>query len=150
MEPIPVLMSLTNCELVMREGASAPTPLVIADAPAEAAAALAVAVRHERHSRALGELDSDAVLAVRAIGELADRLDPAPGADMHVLRLDAQDLGVVCDAAERYVAERDVDSYQPPEERARITALREVRGGLRDAQARLMLAGLSSEDPALA
>ncbi|MEA2246732.1 MAG: hypothetical protein QOH46_1261 [Solirubrobacteraceae bacterium] len=145
-----MLMSLTNCELVMREGPGGPTPVVIADAPAEAAAALAVAVRHERHRLALGELESDAVLAIRAIGELADGLDPAPGADMHVLRLDAEDLGIVCDAAERYVAERDVESYQPPEERTRITALREMRGGLRDAQARLMLAGLSSEDPALA
>ncbi|MEA2229859.1 MAG: hypothetical protein QOF04_3489 [Solirubrobacteraceae bacterium] len=145
-----MLMSLTNCELVMREGPGGPTPVVIADAPAEAAAALAVAVRHERHRLALGELESDAVLAIRAIGELADGLDPAPGADMHVLRLDAEDLGLVCDAAERYVAERDVESYQPPEERTRITALREMRGGLRDAQARLMLAGLSSEDPALA
>jgi hypothetical protein len=68
---------------------------------------------------------------------------------MHVLRLDAGDVAVVCDTAERYVAERDVESYQPPDERARITALRETRDSLRDAQARLMLAGLSAGDPAL-
>jgi hypothetical protein len=69
---------------------------------------------------------------------------------MAVLRLDAADLGVVCDAAERYVAERDVDSYQPPEERVRITALREARDSLRDAQARLMLAALTAHDQAVA
>jgi hypothetical protein len=53
----------------------------------------------------------------------------------------------VCDAAEAYVAERDVDGYQPPAERERLAALREVLDSLRDAQARLMLAGLSFDDP---
>jgi hypothetical protein len=142
-------MSLTNCEIVMIEGPAGRTPVVIADVPAEASTALADAVRHERHARALGELDTAAALALRALNDLAGRLDAAPGATMHVLRLDPADVAVVADAADRYVAERDVDSYQPPEERARITALRDVRDSLRDAQARLMLAGLSSEDPAL-
>ncbi|MEA2289736.1 MAG: hypothetical protein QOD55_1733 [Solirubrobacteraceae bacterium] len=142
-------MSLINCEIVMTEGPAGRLAVLVADVPATAAGALADAVRHERNARAMGELDSAAVLAVRAISELADRLDPAPGAGMHVLRLDAGDVAVVCDTAERYVAERDVESYQPPDERARITALRETRDSLRDAQARLMLAGLSAGDPAL-
>jgi hypothetical protein len=67
---------------------------------------------------------------------------------MHVVRLSGDDVAVVADVAEAYVAERDVDGYQPAPERARLAALRDVRDSLRDAQAKLMLAGLSFETPA--
>jgi hypothetical protein len=139
-------MSLTNCEILMTEGPDGRSPVVVADVPAPTAAALADAVAHHRNILAVGELDSGGAILVRRAGELVDRLRPAPDATMAVIRLDAGELGVVCDAAERYVAERDVDSYQPPEERGRITALREARDSLRDAQARLMLAGLAAPE----
>jgi hypothetical protein len=141
--PTTVTMSLMNCELVMVEGADGPAPVVIADVPVAAATALADAVARRRDTRAVGELDAAGALDLRALSELADRLRPAPEVQMHVVRLDAGDLGVVCDAAESYVAERDVDGYQPPAERERLAALRDVRDSLRDAQARIMLAGLS-------
>lgn len=141
-------MSLRNCELVMVEGPDGPVPVVIADVPAAASDALADAVARRRDALALGELDAARALEVRALSDLVDRLRPAPGAEMHVLRLGAEDTAVVCDAAERYVAERDTDGYQPAAERARLAALRDVRDSLRDAQARLMLAGLSFETPA--
>ena len=146
--PTTATMSLTNCELVMVPGPDGPTPMVVADVPATAAEALADAVARRRDGRALGELDAAQALEVRALSDLVDRLRPAPGAEMHVLRLGADDTAVVLDAAERYVAERDVDGYQPAPERARLAALRDVRDSLRDAQARIMLAGLSFETPA--
>jgi hypothetical protein len=141
-------MSLSNCELVMVEGPDGTVPVVVADVPAAAAEALADAVARRRDGLALGELEAAQALEVRSLSDLADRLRPAPGAEMHVLRLGAADTAVVCDAAERYVAERDIECYQPPAERARLAALRDVRDSLRDVQARLMLAGLSFETPA--
>jgi hypothetical protein len=141
-------MSLTNCELVIVNGPDGPSAVVVADVPAPAAEALADAVARRRDSRALGELEAAQALEVRALSDLADRLRPAAGAEMHVLRLRADDVAVVADAADAYVAERDVDGYQPAPERARLAALRDVRDSLRDAQARLMLAGLSFETPA--
>jgi hypothetical protein len=143
-------MSLRNCEIAIDTGPGGPVPVVVADVPAPTAAALADAVAHHRNGLAIGEIDSERTILVRRAGDLTDRLRPSPDAAMAVLRLDAADLAVVCDAAERYVAERDVDSYQPPEERDRITALRDARDGLRDAQARLMLAGLASPDHSVA
>jgi hypothetical protein len=141
-------MSLSNCELVIVTGPDGPSALVVADVPAPAAEALADAVARRRDARALGELEAAQALEVRALSDLADRLRPAPGAEIHVLRLSADDVAIVADAAEAYVAERDVDGYQPAPERARLAALRDVRDSLRDAQAKLMLAGLSFETPA--
>ena len=146
--PTTAMMSFINCELVMVPGPDGPTPLVVADVAAAAAEALADAVARRRDTLALGELEAAQALEVRALSDLADRLRPAPGVEMHVLRLSADDAAVVADAADRYVAERDVDGYQPAPERARLAALRDVRDSLRDAQAKLMLAGLSLETPA--
>lgn len=39
---------------------------------------------------------------------------------------------MLCELASTYVAERDVDSYQPPEERGRIAQLRAMSGTLMD------------------
>jgi hypothetical protein len=141
-------MSLSNCELVIVTGPDGPSARVVADVPAPTAEALADAVARRRDARALGELEAAQALEVRALSDLADRLRPAPEAEMHVVRLSGDDVAVVADAAEAYVAERDVDGYQPAPERARLAALRDVRDSLRDAQAKLMLAGLSFETPA--
>jgi predicted RNA-binding Zn ribbon-like protein len=132
-------MSLTNCELTLTPSG----PQVVADAPAAASQALADACTYRRRALTLGALDTDGVLAMRRLGELIDRLTPAPAAAMHVLRLDGDDVAEACAAAAAYVTERDTESYQPPEERARIAALRELQAPLADAQAKLMLAALS-------
>src|SRR4051812_3143668 len=141
-------MSLLNCELVLAPGPHGPGPVVVADAPAETAAALADAVAWRRDGLALGPLQAADALALRRLSGFEERLRPAPGAERHVVRLDGDDAAAACEALERYVAERDVDGYQPAPERARLAALRELRDPLRDVQARLMLAGLSFEMPA--
>jgi hypothetical protein len=146
--PTTVSMSLSNCELVVIPGPDGPEPLVVADVPAATADALADAVCYRRDALARRELEAAQALEVRGLSDLADRLRPAPGAEMHVVRLSADDTAVACDAVERYVAERDIDGYQPAPERARLAALREVRESLRDAEAKLVLAGLSFDDPA--
>jgi hypothetical protein len=132
-------MSLTNCELTFTPSG----PQVIADVAAVASQALADACAYRRRALTLGALDADGVLAMRRLGELIDRLTPAPAAEMHVLRLDGDDTAEACAAATAYVAERDTESYQPPEERTRIAALRELQAPLADAQGKLMLAALS-------
>ena len=84
----------------------------------------------------LARLDHDAaddVLALRAWMTLDDMLaatavfgDEAP---MTLVRDDVQKL---CELAASYVAERDVESYQPLEERERIALLRTLGGPLMD------------------
>ena len=141
--PTTAMVSLSNCELVMTDGPDGPEPVVVADVTAAAAEALADAVTRRRDVLALGEIEAARALELRALSELVDRLRPAPGAEMHVLRLGPDEAAIVGDAADSYVTKPDVDGDQPPEERARIEALREVRDSLRDAQARLMLADMS-------
>jgi hypothetical protein len=71
-----------------------------------------------------GTLETDKVLALRAAGALADRLDEHRGLEGRApVRLTADHVRVLIDAVSAYVMERDTESYQPPEERARIAAL---------------------------
>ena len=84
----------------------------------------------------LARLEHDAaddVLALRAWMTLDDMLaatavfgDEAP---MTLVREDAQ---MLCELAASYVTERDVESYQPLEERERIALLRTLGGPLMD------------------
>jgi hypothetical protein len=68
---------------------------------------------------------ADAVVGLRAAGALADRLDEHRGVEglAHV-RVNSDDVRLLIEAASVYVAERDTESYQSPEERARIAELR--------------------------
>lgn len=71
-----------------------------------------------------GSLDADTVLELRAAGALADRIDELRGVEGRApVRLDADEARLLMGAASAYVAERDTESYQPPEERARIAEL---------------------------
>jgi hypothetical protein len=68
--------------------------------------------------------DADSVLELRAAGALADRLDEFRGAEGHApVRVNADQVRLLIGAAVAYVTERDTESYQPPEERARIAEL---------------------------
>ena len=70
------------------------------------------------------ELDADEVLSLRAAGVLADRLDEHRGVEGKApVRLNADQVRLLIEAAWGYIAERDVDTYQPPEERERIAEL---------------------------
>jgi hypothetical protein len=69
-------------------------------------------------------LEAEKVLELRAAGALADRLDEHRGAEGRApVRLDATGARLLIEAVSAYVMERDVDSYQPPEERERLAAL---------------------------
>lgn len=141
-------LNLSNHEIVTAPGPDGPVATVVFDVAAAAAGALADAVGYDRDLLGRDALESEDILRLRALGDLAERLRPAEGAEMTVLRLDADDVARAADAAERFVALRDVEAYQPPEDRARIAAVRDLVPALRDVQARLMLAGLGAAQTA--
>jgi hypothetical protein len=71
-----------------------------------------------------GSLETDKVIELRAAGALADRLDDHRGVEGRApVRLTADQVRVLIEAVSAYVMERDTETYQPPEERARIAAL---------------------------
>ena len=133
----------------MTPGPDGPTPTVIFDLSVAAAGALADAIAYERDLLGIGALESEDILRLRALGDLADRVRPREDGEMAVLRLDADDAAQAAHAAEHFVTVRDVEAYQTPEDRARIAAIREIVPALRDVQARLMLAGLGASEAAL-
>jgi hypothetical protein len=68
--------------------------------------------------------DAEVVLELRAAGALADRLDEHRGIEGRApVRLNADHVRLLIGAAASYVSERDVESYQPPEERGRLAEL---------------------------
>ena len=70
------------------------------------------------------KIEADAVLELRAAGALADRLDEFRGVEGRApVRLTADQARTLIEAASAYRSERDVDSYQPPEERERLAEL---------------------------
>jgi hypothetical protein len=82
--------------------------------------------------------DAEAVLEMRAAGALADRLDQHRGLEGRApVRVNADHVRLLIGAASAYVMERDVESYQAPEERERIAQLRELIDPLFDLVANL-------------
>src|SRR3954469_18716822 len=78
-----------------------------------------------RRFQAGGLDEAEAVLDLRATGALADRIDEHRGIEgMAPVRLNADHVRLLIGAASAYVMERDIESYQPPEERDRIALLR--------------------------
>lgn len=97
-------------------------------------AALAVALAFRREQIGRQGLDSaEPVLELRALMTLDDLLaairETGPDATLTVTRDQAQ---LLCEIAGAYVADRDIDSYQAPEERDRIARLRALAGPLMD------------------
>ena len=69
-------------------------------------------------------LEADTVLELRAAGALADRIDEFRGVEGNApVRLNADQVRLAIEALWAYIAERDIETYQPPEERARIAEL---------------------------
>jgi hypothetical protein len=82
--------------------------------------------------------EADAVLELRAAGQLADRLDEFRGAEGRApLRLNADQARLLIEAASGYLMERDTESYQSPEERARLARLSSMIDPLFDLVAEL-------------
>lgn len=82
-------------------------------------------------------LEADKVVELRAAGALADRIDEHRGLEGAVVRLNADQARLLIEALWSYIAERDVDAYQPPEERARIAELAAMADPLFDLVAEL-------------
>lgn len=102
----------------------------------------------------LARVDYDAaedVLALRSWITLDDLLvstavfgDEAPMTWTH------EQARMLCELACTYVVERDVDSYQPPEERERIAGLRALSGTLMDCCSEFATAQQQVREPPLA
>ena len=85
-----------------------------------------------------GSLEADKVLELRSAGALADRLDEFRGVEGRApVRLNADHVRLLIESASAFRSERDVDSYQPPEERARLAGLGELIDPLFDLLAEL-------------
>jgi len=77
--------------------------------------------------------DADGVLVLRGWITLDDLLaSTSVFGDEAPLTIVREQALMLCELAVTYVAERDVESYQPPEERDRIAALRLLSGPLMD------------------
>ena len=104
----------------------------VVDRDDNAALAEALAWRREQVGRE-GLEDADAVIELRALMTLDDMLgavvDNGPDATVTLKRDQAR---LLCQITGAYVTDRDVDSYQPPEERDRIARLRALAGPLMD------------------
>lgn len=98
----------------------------------------AMAWRRDELSR-IGMQDADAVFALRALMTLDDLLAAAAGEET-ILTLTREQVLMLCEVAGSYVTERDVESYQSPEERARIGRLRALAGPLMDTCCELVAA----------
>lgn len=92
------------------------------------------ALAWKRESLARADYDAaDAVLALRAWISLDDLLtSTSVFGEEAPLTLTSEQALMLCEVAASYVTERDVESYQPPEERKRIADLRELSGPLMD------------------
>lgn len=110
---------------------------VVVDVPALPADldALRDALAWRRTELSVGEIhDVDAVLALRALISLDDRLLAAreSAGDLALLTLTRDDVVALCGLAADYVTARDVEGYQSLKERDRIARLRAMSGTLMD------------------
>ena len=97
-----------------------------------------------------GLQDAGAVLALRALVTLDDRLIAMIDAEGQLpLTVDREQALTLCEVANSYVADRDVESYQSPDERARIARLRTLAGPLMDTCAGLAAAQEEAVEKAL-
>ena len=100
----------------------------------------ALAWRREQIGRH-GLEDAGAVIELRALMTLDDRLSASreQSAD-GALTLTREQAVLLCEITGAYVADRDVEGYQAPEERDRIARLRTLAGPLMDLCCELALA----------
>jgi len=96
--------------------------------------ALREAIAWRRNAHALGDLvDAASVLALRDLIALDDLLFERTAVESEALvTVDRRQARSLCEIAGAYVAARDVESFQAPEERERIARLRTLSGALMD------------------
>ena len=69
-------------------------------------------------------LEAEKVIELRAAAALADRIDEHRGVEAKApIRVNVDEVRALIEAVVAYIAERDTESYQPPEERTRIAEL---------------------------
>ena len=121
-------------------------PEAVFDLAAAQATAVDDALVYYRRVRFTGPaLDAETVSRMRALDGLSDQAHQGGDvATAAVFRVGSGDARTLAEAAALYVADRDVESYQSPEERERIAVLselseplRQVAGDLRTAELRL-------------
>ncbi len=94
--------------------------------------------------------DVDAVLVLRAWMTLDDMLaSTSVFGDEAPLTLTSEQAIMLCELATSYVGERDVESYQPLEERERIALLRALSGPLMDCCCEFVAAQAEVREPPL-
>jgi hypothetical protein len=94
--------------------------------------------------------DTDTVLALRALMVLDDMLESTRDYEENVpLTLTREQVSMLCEIAGTYITERDVESYQAPEERDRIQRLRALSGALMDCCSELAAADDEARERAL-
>jgi hypothetical protein len=109
----------------------------------------ALAWKRDRLAR-LDHDDADAVLALRCWMTLDDMLaSTSVFGEEAPLTLTSEQAMMLCELATSYVAERDVESYQPLEERERIALLRELGGRLMDCCCEFVAARAEVREPPL-
>jgi hypothetical protein len=124
-----------DLQLVAEDGRA----VAVFTAEAERRSALADALSwHVNRRFQTGALEADHVVALRSAGALADRIDEFRGVEGRApLRLGADQVRALIEAASSYLMERNVDTYQPPEERERIAVLQALVDPLFDLVAEL-------------
>jgi hypothetical protein len=125
---------LVNKEITVETRAGLTVPVAVFDLSREQTQAVADALGfYHRRRFAPGELDAESALAMYAVAAVSDQLAPLAAADGHSTpRLDATGVGILAEAVNLYLAERDVDDYLPPDERARLDLLRPLSEPLLD------------------
>ena len=109
----------------------------------------ALAWKRDRLSR-LDHDDVDAVIVLRSWMTLDDMLAATSVfGERAPLTLTSEQAIMLCELATSYVAERDVESYQPLEERERIALLRTLAGPLMDCCCEFVAAQASVREPPL-
>jgi hypothetical protein len=113
---------LEDLHLVAESDRAVAVFMVAVDPRTALADALSWLVTRRFQAESLDE--ADRAIELRAAGALADRIDEYRGVDAKApVRVNADEVRLLIEAVVAYVSERDTDSYQPPEERARLAEL---------------------------
>jgi hypothetical protein len=117
-----------NREILVTQGPQGPQAQAVFDLSSTQVSAFAAALAHHRRTRFGAEaLGAREVLELRALSTLAEQIDELAALGGHaVVRTGADGVSALAQAAIVYVGERDTESYQSPEERERLAALREL------------------------
>ena len=115
-----------NREILVAQGPDGRRTEAVFDLSSTEVAAVAVALGHYRRNRFGGAaLGADEVLELRALNALAEQVDELAVLGGHAaVRTDGHGAAALAQAALVYLRERDTESYQSPEERERLAALR--------------------------